>query len=175
MHGVSAAGVAPATTARGAQRPMKGSVRTQPTYGTPPGGPGKRCKMVGNSPALICWNLKKRPSELGRPTRLESQCFRHRESAASHPKCVADIGYALILPLFAHRRNFGRDNASVCRRRERISDQKRIATDLECQSACKFDPVSASNFDPFERRVLTVALVSSELAGIAETRRARVA
>jgi hypothetical protein len=35
-------------------------------------------------------------------------------------------------------------------------------------------PVSASNFDPFERRVLTVALVSSELAGIAETRRARV-
>jgi hypothetical protein len=43
-----------------------------------------------------------------------------------------------------------------------------------CQSALKFDPVSASNFDPFERRVLTVALVSSELAGIAETRRARV-
>ena len=45
---------------------------------------------------------------------------------------------------------------------------------LGCQSAFKFDPVSASNFDPFERRVLTVALVSSELAGIAETRRARV-
>jgi Family of unknown function (DUF5681) len=44
-----------------------------------------------------------------------------------------------------------------------------------CQSAFKFDPISASNFDPFERRVLTVALVSSELAGIAETRRARVA
>ena len=43
-----------------------------------------------------------------------------------------------------------------------------------CQSAFKFDPVSASNFDPFERRVLTVALVSSELAGIAEARRARV-
>src|SRR6202011_2589543 len=42
-----------------------------------------------------------------------------------------------------------------------------------CQSAFKFDPVSASNFDPFERRVLTVALASSELAGIAETRRAR--
>src|SRR6476661_4738804 len=43
-----------------------------------------------------------------------------------------------------------------------------------CQSAFKFDPVSASNFDPFGRRVLTVALVTSELAGIAETRRARV-
>ena len=44
-----------------------------------------------------------------------------------------------------------------------------------CQSAFKFDPVSASNFDPFERRVLTVALAWSELAGVAETRRARVA
>ena len=43
-----------------------------------------------------------------------------------------------------------------------------------CQSAFKFDPVSASNFDPFERRGLAVALASSELAGIAETWRARV-
>jgi NAD(P)-dependent dehydrogenase (short-subunit alcohol dehydrogenase family) len=47
-------------------------------------------------------------------------------------------------------------------------------TDRDCQSALKFDPVSASNFDPFERRVLAVALASSELAGIAETWRARV-
>ncbi|MHC2898920.1 5-methylcytosine-specific restriction endonuclease McrBC regulatory subunit McrC [Bradyrhizobium barranii subsp. barranii] len=46
---------------------------------------------------------------------------------------------------------------------------------LKCQSACKFDPSSASNFDPFPRRGLLVALVSSELAGIAEARRARVA
>ena len=45
---------------------------------------------------------------------------------------------------------------------------------LLCQSAFKFDPVSASNFDPFERRGLTVALAASELAGIAETWRARV-
>ena len=45
---------------------------------------------------------------------------------------------------------------------------------LICQSAFKFDPVSASNFDPFGRRVLAVALASSELAGIAETWRARV-
>ncbi len=44
-----------------------------------------------------------------------------------------------------------------------------------CQSAFKFDPGSASNFDPFERRVLTVALASSELAGVAETWRARAA
>ena len=46
---------------------------------------------------------------------------------------------------------------------------------FKCQSAFKFDPASASNFDPFERRVLTVALGSSELAGVAETRRARAA
>jgi hypothetical protein len=43
-----------------------------------------------------------------------------------------------------------------------------------CQSAFKFDPVSASNFDPFERRVLAVALAPSELVGVAETVRARV-
>jgi serine/threonine protein phosphatase PrpC len=34
--------------------------------------------------------------------------------------------------------------------------------------------IDVHNFDPFERRGLAVALVSSELAGIAETRRARV-
>ena len=51
----------------------------------------------------------------------------------------------------------------------------RLAGRSICQSAFKFDPASASNFDPFERRVLTVALGSSELAGVAETRRARAA
>jgi hypothetical protein len=49
------------------------------------------------------------------------------------------------------------------------------AYQTNCQSAFKFDPVSASNFDPFERRGLAVALASSELAGVAETWRARVA
>ncbi len=44
----------------------------------------------------------------------------------------------------------------------------------DCQSAFKFDPVSASNFDPLERRVLAVALAPSELVGVAETVRARV-
>jgi hypothetical protein len=52
---------------------------------------------------------------------------------------------------------------------------KKAETRPGCQSACKFDPSSASNFDPFPRRGLLVALVSSELAGIAEARRARVA
>ena len=51
----------------------------------------------------------------------------------------------------------------------------KAAAAADCQSAFKFDPVSASNFDPFERRVLAVALASSELAGVAETWRARAA
>ena len=46
---------------------------------------------------------------------------------------------------------------------------------IPCQSARKFAPSSASNFDPFERRGLAVALGSSELVGIAEASRARVA
>jgi hypothetical protein len=44
----------------------------------------------------------------------------------------------------------------------------------DCQSAFKFDPVSASNFDPLGRRVLAVALAPSELVGVAEAGRARV-
>ena len=57
---------------------------------------------------------------------------------------------------------------------------RRVAEDclrgnIKCQSAFKFDPVSASNFDPFERRVLAVALAPSELVGVAETVRARAA
>ncbi|MET4424974.1 hypothetical protein ABIB09_007392, partial [Bradyrhizobium sp. RT3a] len=37
-----------------------------------------------------------------------------------------------------------------------------LVPETECQSACKFDPSSASNFDPFVRRGLTVALGSLE-------------
>src|ERR1035437_9529413 len=43
-----------------------------------------------------------------------------------------------------------------------------------CQSALDWDPLSASKRDPFERRVRPVALAPSELAGVAETVRARV-
>jgi hypothetical protein len=50
----------------------------------------------------------------------------------------------------------------------------RLLGNTGCQSASKFDPRSASNFDPLERRVRTVALAASELVGIAETARARV-
>src|ERR1700675_4090081 len=38
-----------------------------------------------------------------------------------------------------------------------------------CQSALEWDPLSASKRDPFDRRVLLVALASSELVGVAET------
>jgi hypothetical protein len=43
----------------------------------------------------------------------------------------------------------------------------------ECQSACKIDPGSATNFDPLEAR-RAVALAPSERVGVAETGRARV-
>lgn len=46
--------------------------------------------------------------------------------------------------------------------------------EMRCQSALDWDPLSASKRDPFERRVLPVALAASELAGVAETVRARV-
>ena len=45
---------------------------------------------------------------------------------------------------------------------------------VACQSALEWDPLSASKRDPFDRRVLLVALASSELVGVAETARARV-
>ena len=45
---------------------------------------------------------------------------------------------------------------------------------LDCQSARKFDPRSASNFDPLVRRARAIALVPSELVGIAEAARARL-
>lgn len=57
----------------------------------------------------------------------------------------------------------------------RLLSDELVHISQKCQSAPKFDPGSASNFDPFERRVLTVALASSELAGVAETWRARAA
>jgi hypothetical protein len=45
---------------------------------------------------------------------------------------------------------------------------------FNCQSASDWDPLSASKRDPFDRRVLLVALGASELVGVAETPRARV-
>src|SRR5262245_55685705 len=44
---------------------------------------------------------------------------------------------------------------------------------VNCQSALNWAPRSACKRDPFERRVLAVALAPSELAGVAETARAR--
>src|SRR5581483_2578594 len=56
----------------------------------------------------------------------------------------------------------------------KLSDASTHTRSSKCQPASKFDPSSASKFDPLVRRGLAVALVSSELAGIAEARRARV-
>ncbi len=70
------------------------------------------------------------------------------------------------------------DDASDQRRRDAVSAVYDLYFYLRpssaCQSAPNFDPVSASNFDPLERRVLAVALAPSELVGVAETVRARV-
>jgi len=48
------------------------------------------------------------------------------------------------------------------------------ATVIYCQSASDRDPVSASKRDPLVLRFERLALAPSELAGIAETGRARV-
>jgi hypothetical protein len=50
---------------------------------------------------------------------------------------------------------------------------QRLRRAYGCQSALDWDPLSASKRDPFERRVRPVALAPSELAGVAETVRAR--
>ena len=52
---------------------------------------------------------------------------------------------------------------------DRIKDRAAVI----CQSALEWDPLSAFKRDPFERRVLTVALAPSELVGVAETARVR--
>ncbi len=49
----------------------------------------------------------------------------------------------------------------------------RLLCNGDCQSALDRAPLSASKRDPFERRVRPVALAPSELAGVAETARAR--
>ena len=47
-------------------------------------------------------------------------------------------------------------------------------SEIGCQSALDWDPLSASKKDPFDRRALLVALAPSKLVGVAETARARV-
>jgi hypothetical protein len=88
-------------------------------------------------------------------------------------------GVALVCLSYLNAANPAQIRYAVRRLRRKLP-RARIMVGLwtgmdDCQSAFKFDPGSASNFDPFERRVLTVALASSELAGVAETWRARAA
>ena len=63
--------------------------------------------------------------------------------------------------------------STASRRDDRGVDLPTDVTSEGCQSALDWDPLSASKRDPFERRVLAVALARSELAGVAETARAR--
>ena len=87
---------------------------------------------------------------------------RRMEFATSTPEMIAEAMVAAL----KQPANFKPVEADGAARAARMLAEM-------CQSAFKFDPVSASNFDPFERRVLAVALASSELAGVAETWRAR--
>ena len=78
---------------------------------------------------------------------------------------------AIVLPILAGiLLNFGSLKCgSTNRYLGRVREVKH-----RCQSALEWDPLSASKRDPFDRRVLLVALAASELAGVAETARARV-
>src|SRR4051812_38131133 len=78
------------------------------------------------------------------------------------PDCTAP---AMKLPP-CHQASSG----SLCARRRTGARRRGV----DCQSASKFDPRSASNFDPLERRVRAAVLAPSELVGVAETARARV-
>jgi hypothetical protein len=80
-----------------------------------------------------------------------------------------------ILHLVRERTWQPRGGSSVVSVNQRLLERLEAENaQLRCQSASKFDPRSASNFDPLERRVLTVALAPPELVGVAETARARI-
>jgi hypothetical protein len=91
---------------------------------------------------------------------------------------------AIVLLLFVSNAFLGQDAlpttsaaAAPVQGRVNVTPQDRINAvfgQFVCQSASKFDPRSAANFDPLVRRVLAVALAPSELVGVAETARARV-
>jgi hypothetical protein len=84
-------------------------------------------------------------------------------TVACRPGCFGQLANPLI--------DVALRNATVDEGRSKGAARNRS---LNCQSARKFDPSSASNFDPFARRGLLVA-PASELAGVVETMRARVA
>ena len=88
------------------------------------------------------------------------------------------IGARLLLRKYAEQ--IGLDPAFTIHDREDSADLMNLVrrekgfSKTECQSALDWDPLSASKRDPFERRLRPVALAASELAGVAETVRARV-
>ena len=125
--------------------------------------------------------------------RCESSIVRHRRSYALGDRDLCEGSHLSVnstevesLKEIAdfHRRNWqeGRGKAALTVHKifdycdsARKSNVPITLNGASCQSAFKFDPASASNFDPFGRRVLAVALAPSELVGVAETVRARAA
>src|SRR5882672_1052224 len=116
-----------------------------------------------------------------RPSGSRSWVFRFRERGGNR---IRDMGLGTAgpdgVPLQAARDRAVALRADLRAGRDPIADKKAAAAaapeapqktfgDYAINDWCQ----SASNFDPFERRVLTVALASSELAGVAETWRAR--
>ena len=85
------------------------------------------------------------------------------EYTARHPKRVSSL---VLYGGYAQGRN-KRNSPQYAD--EALAFYTMLRSGWGCQSAPNFDPVSASNFDPLERRVLTVALAPSELVGVAKT------
>src|ERR1700724_1046633 len=91
-----------------------------------------------------------------------------RANRTSFRHAIASLGWA-------HLASNSSYNALTCFATLRERSPKRTMRGVRCHSAFKFAPASASNSDPFGRRVLAVALAPSELVGVAETVRARAA
>jgi len=112
-----------------------------------------------------------RPGSRNWHIKLQSPTGRTEKSLGTPDRVRAEV---LALPMIAEHK------AALLAARPRVETtwHHKLAPGLhvspDCQSAFKFDPRSASNFDPLWRRVLTVALAPSELVGVAETARARV-
>jgi len=141
--------------------------------------------LPGFDPDLVGWLMDKF-AELGIDVRLRSEVKQidkraggftvHATTNGQRLKVTADlVVHAAGREPDLEALDLAAGSIATENGRVKLNEFLQSVSNPRCQSAPKFDPASASNFDPFERRGLTVALGSSELAGIAETRRARVA
>src|SRR6516165_4884430 len=86
-----------------------------------------------------------------------------RSAANNYPACV---GAGVSRASCTSRQSSPSSSADNC-----AADRRITPSSIFCQSALEWDPLSASKRDPFDRRVLMVALAGSELAGVVETAR----